>query len=574
MKHLLNNLSESEKNRILEQYNNSLTVDTSKFKKLLESKLGNVKPLLNEGGPSNNPTKAPFKNNEEANKFRQWVNQKYNQTAKNTLDLDPTGNKPDSYYNYHIQRAWNYIPGTFGYTGEGETLGQEYSNLSKTTNQTSYMDYWDELSNIGSETKTESKPTTVPFKNKTEGNEFRAWVIKNFPKVATATQLSPTGEYNNSYITNAWNYKVDGKTLGELYNSPSSTTSDDNSWGWMDNLKNDKSNIQTDQAPLKQICPKITNTSNLERFDTKNKTQSQLNDINATINRYSVEYTNQGIPTRISCQAALNKIRPGFKDKNLIIVDSREHLIYIYDKNNKFIAKDVVITGAHSQSQESQKIASAFVTIEEWITKQGYTQIKPIDVFKYKGALIGDWVDSKGNLMNKQKMEDLGYDMLTKMGTRFLPKGIYGTTDTKTDSHYTGGENNIVHIKKGDKIISQAIHGYFKEESRTVALNAAKKLLSDPTNPSVSKEFLKAANLKQINLSHSYGCINVPERMVPYLEKYIADSYVFNIGEDQNNYLVQNSETFFKKMEEPFCPSPQSFGAEIPAEFNQMSNMS
>jgi len=51
MKHLLNDLSNEEKNRIREQYEGSLLVNTSRFKKLLESHLGNVKPLLTE-----NPT--------------------------------------------------------------------------------------------------------------------------------------------------------------------------------------------------------------------------------------------------------------------------------------------------------------------------------------------------------------------------------------------------------------------------------------------------------------------------------------------------------------------------------------
>jgi hypothetical protein len=48
MKHLLNELSDSEKNRILEQYDNSLIVETKKFNKFINSKLGNVKPLLEQ----------------------------------------------------------------------------------------------------------------------------------------------------------------------------------------------------------------------------------------------------------------------------------------------------------------------------------------------------------------------------------------------------------------------------------------------------------------------------------------------------------------------------------------------
>lgn len=48
MKHLLNDLSEQERNGILEQYSGKMTVDTTKFKKLLESKLGDAKPLVME----------------------------------------------------------------------------------------------------------------------------------------------------------------------------------------------------------------------------------------------------------------------------------------------------------------------------------------------------------------------------------------------------------------------------------------------------------------------------------------------------------------------------------------------
>lgn len=46
MKHLLNNLSENEKNSIREQHEGGMTIDTSRFKSLLENKLGNAKPLV------------------------------------------------------------------------------------------------------------------------------------------------------------------------------------------------------------------------------------------------------------------------------------------------------------------------------------------------------------------------------------------------------------------------------------------------------------------------------------------------------------------------------------------------
>lgn len=48
MKHLLNNLSEEEKNRIREQHEGGMKVNTEKFKSLLESKLGDSKPLISD----------------------------------------------------------------------------------------------------------------------------------------------------------------------------------------------------------------------------------------------------------------------------------------------------------------------------------------------------------------------------------------------------------------------------------------------------------------------------------------------------------------------------------------------
>ena len=56
MKHLLNNLSEEEKNSIREQHTGGLKVMTENFSKLLNSKLGDSKPLVNEQKNGN-----PFK---------------------------------------------------------------------------------------------------------------------------------------------------------------------------------------------------------------------------------------------------------------------------------------------------------------------------------------------------------------------------------------------------------------------------------------------------------------------------------------------------------------------------------
>jgi predicted component of type VI protein secretion system len=48
MKHLLNNLTEEEKNSIRGQHTEVIKVVTENFSKLINTKSGDVKPLINE----------------------------------------------------------------------------------------------------------------------------------------------------------------------------------------------------------------------------------------------------------------------------------------------------------------------------------------------------------------------------------------------------------------------------------------------------------------------------------------------------------------------------------------------
>ena len=50
MKHLLNDLTEQEKNSIREQHTGGMKVITENFSKLINAKSGDVKPLVNEQG--------------------------------------------------------------------------------------------------------------------------------------------------------------------------------------------------------------------------------------------------------------------------------------------------------------------------------------------------------------------------------------------------------------------------------------------------------------------------------------------------------------------------------------------
>ena len=51
MKHLLNNLTEEEKNSIREQHTGGMNIVTENFSKLIKTKSGDVKPLVNEQQP-------------------------------------------------------------------------------------------------------------------------------------------------------------------------------------------------------------------------------------------------------------------------------------------------------------------------------------------------------------------------------------------------------------------------------------------------------------------------------------------------------------------------------------------
>jgi hypothetical protein len=66
MKHILNNLTEEEKNSIREQHTGGIKVITENFNKLTNSKLGDLKPLVHQysideqvSAPINKPTQSP-----------------------------------------------------------------------------------------------------------------------------------------------------------------------------------------------------------------------------------------------------------------------------------------------------------------------------------------------------------------------------------------------------------------------------------------------------------------------------------------------------------------------------------
>ena len=73
--------------------------------------------------------------------------------------------------------------------------------------------------------------------------------------------------------------------------------------------------------------------------------------INEDINTNSTKYKLQKIPDRTACQIAFVKIRPQFTNKKIIITDSKNNLIYLFDENSNFVAKDPLLSGRSKQNK-------------------------------------------------------------------------------------------------------------------------------------------------------------------------------------------------------------------------------
>jgi hypothetical protein len=461
--------------------------------------------------------------------------------------------------------------------------------------------------------KSKLKYGSTPFKNGKEGDAFRNYINDEWPNIAKGIDLdrSQPQLYNNVYIQFAYNYKVGDRTLGERFMENKNQNVQQYSYSWnpgtsevpkdktaqvkssdstnvvipsktkQDTKIDDKTNNNKIKEPeikktSKIYCPIIDSNSNLPGLDELLQssiplsrigafgsdtnfpiTKENYNILNDRINSFAEIFINQGIPTRTACEVALNKNRTKFKDKNQIVVDSLNKLIYVFDKDGNFIARDVIISGAHKQSKDPEIIAKSYLDWYGTAEAEG---------FRYD-PITREFIDETGK--GRKYTSDFFYDSIEKRGTRFLPADIYTTSELQSDSDYYIGKDNLVDLTSLAGKPSVALHTFFVEPPRIEALKKAKELLSKPNDPKVSQEFLDAVFAGKINLSQSYGCINVTPEFLPTLRKYIPNSYVFNISEDENNYLVQNAENYFDKtLDKPNCPSPKSMGGIQPTYFS------
>jgi hypothetical protein len=328
--------------------------------------------------------------------------------------------------------------------------------------------------------------------------------------------------------------------------------------------------IKTSGKMADAISKKIFTKPTQVKKSTQVKTEKQYcpahpksSDVNPALEKnYQTEAAKligKGIPTRTSCEISFIKLRPKFSNKSFFVFDSLQNLIYLFDKAGNFVAKSYVLDGADAQSQNSKKIAQALWSWQQQVENMG---------FKYdpKQKKYLDKTTQK-----RQYSSDLVYQAIDKNDTRFFPKGIYSVTALQTDDEYAGGKNNLFRLKTLDGTeIAQAIHGFYNEPARVVALEQLKTKMGSSASPksaSVPQEFISMVekyNQTQ-KYNKSYGCINLPTDFLNIAKPYATGSMLFVIGDTKTNYLVQNSNTFFQQMGDgKNCSDPTSLGVELP----------
>ena len=249
--------------------------------------------------------------------------------------------------------------------------------------------------------------------------------------------------------------------------------------------------------------------------------------INEDINTNSAKYKLEKIPDRTACQIAFVKIRPQFTNKKIIITDSKNNLIYLFDENSNFVAKDPLLSGRSRQKKDLKDIAD--MTFDE----------------------------QKEYLKKTLKREPTDQEVMNL--TSFLNPAVYKTGNSLTDTNYAVCGTNINYLTKfsDGKLVGPAIHGVKRTPERINALkNASSQIGSNSETPNVSSKYLQ--NVDSNGLELSSGCLNVNESFINKYSLTIENSFLFNISEDKENYYVNN---FNPLITDPTkCYSPQSVG--------------
>ena len=150
-----------------------------------------------------------------------------------------------------------------------------------------------------------------------------------------------------------------------------------------------------------------------------------------------------------------------------------------------------------------------------------------------------------------------------------MTKGIYNISKLDREEGYTGkGKNNFKLTDNQGNDVAGAIHGIPNLPERLKASRELEiKLKDDINNGKVPEEYL--SSIKEIaNANQSFGCIGAPAKFIEnpkVVAKVQVGCALFVIGEDEKDYLVQNSDDFFKNLNSDGqnCQNPESLASKM-----------
>ena len=239
-----------------------------------------------------------------------------------------------------------------------------------------------------------------------------------------------------------------------------------------------------------------------------------LNKVKEDLNRIANEFKTKVPEEKIACQAALNKIRPDFKGRNLIILDQVNNTAYIFDKDSNYISSTWIISGRDTPNKEWED----FVKLD------------------YNGRV--DYLKNNKKITSDSEARNLA---IKQPGAAYLSPAIYSGTKGETHKGYEGDDKvNLFRLFDLFGVQqTQAVHGTANYANRKTAQSDASKYEVGDLKFDSSK----------LNLSS--GCINIPGEFIEKNREYLSDAFYFAIGFDENTYLVKSENVVGDKCVRP-----------------------
>lgn len=242
--------------------------------------------------------------------------------------------------------------------------------------------------------------------------------------------------------------------------------------------------------------------------------------------------------------------------KPFFIYDPKFNLLYLFDEKYQYVAHTSVVDGADVQKDKSE---SKVFHYADWC--------------KISGLKANPYLCTNPETNKKQAPN---YAILASYKTRFLPKGIYTISSLKREPGYTGkGLNqwNLVHDESKD--MANALHGIpdLKNPSGKgpgrlqASAELEEKLKNDLNSQQVPPEYFEAIQTIA-NANQSSGCVGIPAKFIEnpkVVQKVQVGCAVFVISETEKDYLVQNSDDFFEKLDADGknCQNPESLASKM-----------